>query len=58
VVDFGFATKNVVPKSFNGVGQIIPKTDVQPKKTTVNNVPARITTHSIEKREAKIPVKA
>ena len=30
----GFAEKNVVPKSFNGGGQITPKVEVPGKKTT------------------------
>lgn len=33
-IDFAFAEKNVVPKSYNGTGQVIPKTDTYepPKK--------------------------
>ena len=25
VVDFGFAEKNIIPKTYNGSGQVIPK---------------------------------
>jgi hypothetical protein len=28
--EFGFAEKNVVPKTYNGTGQIIPKKEVSP----------------------------
>ena len=32
--NFGFAEKNVVPKTYNGTGVIIPKKDVSPPKKT------------------------
>ena len=36
-VDFSFADKNVVPKSYNGSGQVIPKSDKpDPPKREVN----------------------
>ena len=39
--DFGFAEKNVVPKTYNGTGQIIPKKEPSPpkKKETVATEP-------------------
>ena len=40
-VDFGFAEKNVVPKTYNGVGQVIPKSNLSPpKKKKEDSVPA------------------
>jgi hypothetical protein len=37
--DFGFADKNVVPKTYNGTGQIIPKKEPSPPKKTVEPIP-------------------
>lgn len=39
-VDFSFADKNVVPKSYNGSGQIIPKNSQPdpPKKEITTNI--------------------
>lgn len=37
--DFGFAQKNVVPKTYNGTGQIIPKKEPSPPKKTVTVEP-------------------
>ena len=47
--DFGFADKNVVPKTYNGTGQIIPKKEPSPPKKTIPVEPAppkKVTTAS------------
>ncbi len=46
--DFGFADKNVVPKTYNATGQIIPKKEPSPPKKTVavEPVPKKVTTAS------------
>lgn len=46
--DFGFADKNVVPKTYNATGQIIPKKEPSPPKKTVAVEPApkKVTTAS------------
>ncbi len=45
--DFGFADKNVVPKTYNATGQIIPKKEPSPKKTVVADpAPKKVTTAS------------
>ena len=46
--DFGFADKNVVPKTYNGTGQIIPKKEPSPPKKTipVDPAPKKVTTAS------------
>lgn len=51
--DFGFAQKNVVPKTFSGAGQIIPgKKEPSPKKPVAVEPVKKVTTAATIPRPA------
>lgn len=49
-MDFGFAEKNVVPKSYNGSGQVIPKNDKMdtPKREINSNIVSAVAAYRNE----------